>query len=126
MMMSSPENSGQVTGSRIGPVEPVRAEEPLDVGIQGGGDELDDILKLNNKTSSRIIMGDDAYVAQNGELYDCFGEINNNNGSLKDSLMWWSNEFDAKSALSTTSTSSHVHTQEGTMMFQDYELGYIL
>ncbi|KAI4335445.1 hypothetical protein L6164_014089 [Bauhinia variegata] len=75
--------------------------------------ELDDIL--NNRTT--------CYIPQEDQMaeFDCFREIN---GS-KESLMWWSNDFDGKSASSNSwdSTATPVlQTDPG--MFQDYELGY--
>lgn len=122
--ISSPERSGPVTGTGTVPVESSRVDQEFDMGIHAQGDELDDILNR-----SRIIMGD--YVTQQEQQtaeYDYFGEMN---GSSKDSFMWWSSDFDAKSASSnswdspTTTRATHVlHPEEG--LFQDYELGYIL
>ncbi|KAF7806619.1 DNA binding / transcription factor [Senna tora] len=120
-----------------------QVEDRFDMGIhddqvsalQG---ELDNILNNNNNNNnnnnkSRIIMSD--YMAQQEHRveyeYDCFGEINVV-GSSKDSLMWWSNDFDAKSASSsswdsTTTAPHHVLHSDQEKMFQDYEgLGYIL
>ncbi|KAM0986103.1 hypothetical protein ACFX13_013571 [Malus domestica] len=50
--------------------------------------------------------------------FDCFKEMN----VSKDSLVWWANEFDAKSASSDSWDSTSILHSQG--MFQDYELGY--
>ncbi|XP_015579086.2 transcription factor MYB36 isoform X2 [Ricinus communis] len=68
---------------------------------------------LSNKTSG--------FVSQEDQIteFDCFREMN---GS-KDSLVWWSNDFETKSASSNSWDSTSVLQSEG--MFQDYhELGY--
>ncbi|KAJ6857175.1 transcription factor MYB36 [Populus alba x Populus x berolinensis] len=67
---------------------------------------------LNNKTSGLTAPGD-----QIGE-FDCFKEMN---GS-RDSMNWWSNDFETKSASSNSWDSTSVLQSEG--MFQDYQLGY--
>ncbi|KAG6740785.1 hypothetical protein POTOM_056254 [Populus tomentosa] len=67
---------------------------------------------LNNKTSGLTAPGD-----QIGE-FDCFKEMN---GS-RDSMNWWSNDFETKSASSNSWDSTSVLQSEG--MFQGYELGY--
>ncbi|KAG6739762.1 hypothetical protein POTOM_057377 [Populus tomentosa] len=67
---------------------------------------------LNNKTSGLTAPGD-----QIGE-FDCFKEMN---GS-RDSMNWWSNDFETKSASSNSWDSTSALQSEG--MFQDYELGY--
>ncbi|XP_021276766.1 transcription factor MYB36 [Herrania umbratica] len=72
--------------------------------------ELDEFL--NNKTAG--------YAPQEDQMteFDCFKEMN----GAKDSLIWWSNDFDAKSASSNSWDSTSVLQSSG--MFQDYELGY--
>ncbi|XP_022731077.1 transcription factor MYB36-like [Durio zibethinus] len=73
--------------------------------------ELDEFL--NNKTAS--------YAPQEYQMadqFDCFKEMN---GS-KDSLIWWSSDFDGKSASSNSWDSTSVLQSNG--IFQDYELGY--
>ncbi|EOY31764.1 Myb domain protein 36 [Theobroma cacao] len=72
--------------------------------------ELDEFL--NNKTAG--------YVPQEDQMteFDCFKEMN----GAKDSLIWWSNDFDAKSASSNSWDSTSVLQSSG--MFQDYELAY--
>ncbi|KAJ4827779.1 hypothetical protein Tsubulata_021251 [Turnera subulata] len=72
---------------------------------------------LNSKVSD--------FMEQENQIgeFDCFKEMN---GS-KDSLTWWSNDFEAKSASSANSwdSTSVLHQPEG--MFQGYEeLGYNL
>ncbi|KAI4344384.1 hypothetical protein L6164_011618 [Bauhinia variegata] len=76
--------------------------------------ELDDIL--NNRTM--------CYNPQEDQMaeFDCFREIN---GS-KESLMWWSNDIDTKSASSNSWDSATPVLQTDHGMFQDYELGYNL
>lgn len=60
------------------------------------------------------------FMAQEDQMaeFDCFKEMN---GS-KDSLIWWSNDFETKSASSNSWDSTSVLPSQG--MFQDYELGY--
>lgn len=130
--ISSPESSAPVIATGASPVDSGRVEW-FDMGpdqVSALQAELDDML---NNNRSRL-MGD--YVAQQEEHtaeYDCFGEMN---GSSKDNLMmWWSGDFDAKSASSksnswdstaTTTTINPPVLQQDEGMFQDYELGYIL
>jgi myb proto-oncogene protein len=73
--------------------------------------ELDDFL--NNKTV--------AFVPQEDQIteFDCFKEMN---GSKDDSVMWWSNDFETKSASSNSWDSTSVLQSQP--MFQDYGLGY--
>ncbi|XVE98731.1 hypothetical protein REPUB_Repub03eG0133500 [Reevesia pubescens] len=73
--------------------------------------ELDEFL--NNKTAGYAPQGD-----QMADQFDCFKGMN---GS-KDSLIWWSSDFDAKSASSNSWDSTSVLHSNG--MFQDYELCY--
>ncbi|XVF70051.1 hypothetical protein PTKIN_Ptkin11bG0130400 [Pterospermum kingtungense] len=74
--------------------------------------ELDEFL--NNKTVGYAPQED-----RMADQFDCFKEMN---GS-KDSLMWWSIDFDAKSASSNSWDSNSVLQNNG--MFQDYDqLGY--
>ncbi|XWS70926.1 hypothetical protein CRYUN_Cryun03dG0092400 [Craigia yunnanensis] len=72
--------------------------------------ELDEFL--NNKTAG--------YAPQEDQMaeFHCFKEMN---GS-KDSLIWWSSDFDAKSTSSNSWDSTSV--LQSHEMFQDYELGY--
>ncbi|XP_015876104.3 transcription factor MYB36 [Ziziphus jujuba] len=85
--------------------------------------ELDSIL--NNKAAAAV-----NFVTQQQQQGDqmgaadfdyCFKEMN----VSKDSLMWWSNDFDSsKSASSNSWDSNSVLQSDG--IFQDYELGYNL
>ncbi|RDX82056.1 Transcription factor MYB36 [Mucuna pruriens] len=89
------------------------------VGLQQLGalqNELDDIL--NNRTMGYVPQ-EDHHMA---EFEYCFREMN---GS-KDSLIWWSNDSDAKSASSNSWDSSTTPALLTQGMFQDYELGYSL
>ncbi|KAH7569364.1 hypothetical protein JRO89_XS06G0151200 [Xanthoceras sorbifolium] len=70
---------------------------------------------LNNKTIGYTAQEDDQ-ISQ----FDCFNAVN---GS-KDSLIWWANEFDSKSASSNSWDSTPVLQSDG--MFLDFELGYNL
>ncbi|XP_062164197.1 transcription factor MYB36-like [Alnus glutinosa] len=106
---SSPDNSmAFITGNN--PADGLELQSNIggreDSGFQA---ELDDFL--NNKNV--------AFVPQEDEIteFDCFKEMN---GS-KDNLIWWSNDFDTKSASSNSwdSTTSVLPSQQ---MFQDYEL----
>ncbi|ONI27485.1 hypothetical protein PRUPE_1G089700 [Prunus persica] len=76
--------------------------------------EFGDIL--SNKSVAYTPQQEDDQIAE----FDCFKEMN---GS-KDSLVWWANEFDAKSASSNSWDSTSVLQSQG--MFQDYELRYNL
>ncbi|XVE80018.1 hypothetical protein DITRI_Ditri14bG0105000 [Diplodiscus trichospermus] len=73
--------------------------------------ELDEFL--DSKTAGYAPQAD-----QMADQFDCFKEMN---GS-KDSLIWLSNDFDAKSASSNSWDSASVLQPNG--MFQDYDLGY--
>ncbi|XP_059461978.1 transcription factor MYB36-like [Corylus avellana] len=79
--------------------------------VSGFQAELDDFL--NNKTV--------AFVPQEDQIteFDCFQEMN---GSKDDSVIWWSNDFETKSASSNSWDSTSVLQSE--QMFQDYGLGY--
>lgn len=75
--------------------------------------ELDDFLNDKNV----------AFEPQEDQIaeFDCFKEMN---GS-KDSVVWWSNDFETKSGSSNSwDSTSHLHESDQ-QMFQDYELGYI-
>ncbi|CAL8990705.1 unnamed protein product [Prunus brigantina] len=76
--------------------------------------EFGDIL--SNKSVAYTPQQEDDQITE----YDCFTEMN---GS-KDSLVWWANEFDAKSASLNSWDSTSVLQSQG--MFQDYELRYNL
>ncbi|CAB4262306.1 unnamed protein product [Prunus armeniaca] len=76
--------------------------------------EFGDIL--SNKSVAYTPQQEDDQITD----FDCFTEMN---GS-KDSLVWWANEFDAKSASSNSWDSTSVLQSQG--MFQDYELRYNL
>ncbi|XP_021893135.1 transcription factor MYB36 [Carica papaya] len=78
---------------------------------------LDDFLNNKNLCSGFASQVDQDQI---GDEFDCFKEIN---GSSKDSLVWWSNEFDTKSASSNSWDSTSVLGSDHGM-FQDYELGY--
>ncbi|KAB2626021.1 transcription factor RAX3-like [Pyrus ussuriensis x Pyrus communis] len=69
---------------------------------------------VNNKCFGLAAQQEDDQIAE----FDCFKDIN----VSKDSLEWWANEFDAKSASSNSWDSISVLHSQG--MFQDYELGY--
>ncbi|KAK7347694.1 hypothetical protein VNO80_22233 [Phaseolus coccineus] len=93
-------------------------EQTNNVGFQQLGalqTELDDIL--NNRTMGYMPQ-EDHQMAE----FDCFREIN---GS-KDSLIWWSNDSDTRSASSNSWDSSTTPALLTQGMFQDYELGYNL
>ncbi|XP_020225437.1 transcription factor MYB36 [Cajanus cajan] len=94
-------------------------EQTNNVGLQQLGalqTELDDIL--NNRTMSYGVPQEDHDMAG----FDCFKEMN----SSKDSLIWWSNDSDTKSASSNSWDSSTTPGLLTQGMFQDYELGYSL
>lgn len=76
--------------------------------------ELDDIL--NNRTMGYL---QEDQMAE----FNCFREMN---GSKDSSMIWWSNDSDAKSASTSSwdSSTTPVLLPEG--MFQDFELGYSL
>ncbi|XP_022756539.1 transcription factor MYB36-like [Durio zibethinus] len=87
--------------------------QPINEAIQPVSNfqaELEEFF--NNKTAG--------YTPQEDQMaeFDCFKEMN---GS-KDSLIWWSSDFDAKSASSNSWDSTSVLQSNG--MFRDYELGY--
>ncbi|KAL9326000.1 hypothetical protein ACSQ67_006645 [Phaseolus vulgaris] len=93
-------------------------EQTNNVGFQQLGalqTELDDIL--NNRTMGYMPQ-EDHQMAE----FDCFREMN---GS-KDSLIWWSNDSDTRSASSNSWDSSTTPALLTQGMFQDYELGYNL
>ncbi|OMO49749.1 putative r2r3-myb transcription factor [Corchorus olitorius] len=81
-------------------------------GVSNFQAELDELL--NSKTSGYAPVQQEDQMAE----FDCFKDMN---GS-KDSLIWWSNDFDAKSASSNSWDSTSVLQSNG--VFQDYELGY--
>ncbi|OMO91506.1 hypothetical protein CCACVL1_07094 [Corchorus capsularis] len=81
-------------------------------GVSNFQAELDELL--NSKTSGYAPVQQEDQMTE----FDCFKDMN---GS-KDSLIWWSNDFDAKSASSNSWDSNSVLQSNG--MFQDYELGY--
>lgn len=83
------------------------------VEVQAFQSELDDFL--NNKTMVFVPQEDQAV------RFDCLREIN----SSKDSVIWWSDDFDTKSSTSNSWDSTSV-LQTHEHMFQDYELGYHL
>lgn len=71
---------------------------------------------LNNNKAVGFTAQEENQIAQ----FDCFNALN---GSDKEGLIWWANEFDSKSASSNSWHSTPaIHQSEG--MFQDYELGY--
>ncbi|KAE9602405.1 hypothetical protein Lal_00049569 [Lupinus albus] len=72
--------------------------------------ELDDIL--NNRTVGNYLQQEEE---QNMAEFDCFRDMDDSKDNI--SLIWWSNDSDAKST-------TPVLMSEG--MFQDYELGYSL
>ncbi|XP_041021680.1 transcription factor MYB36-like [Juglans microcarpa x Juglans regia] len=90
-------------------------EQPNVLGVEVSAfqSELDDFL--NNKTM--------VFVPQEDQVagYDCLREIN----SSKDSVIWWSNDFDRKSSTSNSWDSTSL-LQTDQPMFQDYELCYNL
>lgn len=77
--------------------------------------ELDDII--NNRTLGYLPQED--HMAE----FNCFREMNDSKDS---SMIWWSNDSDAKSASTSSwdSSTTPVLLPEG--MFQDFELGYSL
>ncbi|TKY54602.1 Transcription factor RAX3 [Spatholobus suberectus] len=111
------------SGSNSNPMHPSLApraeavEQINNVGLQQLGalqTELDDIL--NNRTMGCVPQEDHGMAG-----FDCFREMN---GS-KDSLIWWSNDSDTKSASSNSwDSSTPALLTQG--MFQDYEMGYSL
>ncbi|KAK9213447.1 hypothetical protein WN943_002835 [Citrus x changshan-huyou] len=71
---------------------------------------------LNNNKAVGFTAQEENQIAQ----FDCFNALN---GSNKESLIWWANEFDSKSASSNSWDSTPaIHQSEG--MFQDYELEF--
>lgn len=88
----------------------INDHQPVSSSFQG---EFGDIL---NKPVGFTPQQEDDQIAE----FDCFKEIN----VSKDSLVWWANEFDSKSASSNSWDSTSVLQSQG--MFQDYELGYNL
>lgn len=86
--------------------------------------ELEDILNGDEGAVTFLPKGDHVHDHQMGDEFDCFKEMNN---VSKDSLIWWSNEFDAKSSSSNSwdSTSAaldhHHHHQSNNGMFHDYD-----
>ncbi|KAF2317157.1 hypothetical protein GH714_012879 [Hevea brasiliensis] len=104
-------NGNNVTESSMG----ARADavEQSEVAIQPVSTfqpELEDII--SNKASGFVSHEDQ--IAE----FDCFKEMN----VSKDSLIWWSSDFETKSASSTSWESTSVLQSDG--MFQDYELTY--
>ncbi|XP_059461597.1 transcription factor MYB36 [Corylus avellana] len=97
----------------IGNNNPADGIEQSNAGreVSGFQAELDDFL--NNKTV--------AFVPQEDQIteFDCFQEMN---GSKDDSVIWWSNDFETKSASSNSWDSTSVLQSE--QMCQDYGLGY--
>ncbi|GMY35422.1 transcription factor MYB36 [Fagus crenata] len=88
--------------------------EQSNAGIQASAFQAELDVFLNTKTVDFVPQEDQ--IAE----FDCFKEMN----VSKDSMLWWSNEFDAKSAsLNSWDSTSVLHSQQ---MFQDYELGYNL
>ncbi|XVF34259.1 hypothetical protein REPUB_Repub18cG0043800 [Reevesia pubescens] len=88
---------------------------PINAGVQLVSNfqaELDAFM--NNETAGYAPQED-----QIADQFDCFKEMN---GTSKDSLIWWSSDFNAKSASSNSWGSASVLQSNG--VFQDYELGY--
>ncbi|KAL5549068.1 hypothetical protein UlMin_004299 [Ulmus minor] len=78
--------------------------------------ELDEIL--NNQTVSFMSQGD-----QQMNEFDCFKDMS----ASKESLMWWCNAFEGKSASSNSWDSSSSAALQSNGMFHDYDqLGYSL
>lgn len=117
--VGSGSNNNPIMQSSLAPRSEA-VEQNNSVGIQQLGalqTELDDIL--NNRTMGSVAQEHHHdYVAG----FDCFREMN---GS-KDSLIWWSNDSDTKSASSNSWDSSTTPGLLSQGMFQDYELGYSL
>ncbi|KAK7388477.1 hypothetical protein VNO78_23293 [Psophocarpus tetragonolobus] len=93
-------------------------EQTNNVGYQQVGSlqtELDDIL---NYRTIAYVPQEDNQIAE----FDCFKEMNDS----KDSLIWWSNDSDTKSASSNSWDSSTPTALLTQGMFQDYELRYSL
>lgn len=82
--------------------------------------ELEDILNGDEGSVSFLPQG---HGQQMVDEFDCFKEMNN---VSKESLIWWSNEFDAKSSSSnswdsTSAALDHHHHQSDNGMFHDYD-----
>ncbi|PON97967.1 MYB transcription factor [Trema orientale] len=87
--------------------------------------ELEDILNGDKGSISFLPQGDHDHDHQVGDELDCFKEMNN---VSKDSFIWWSNEFDAKSSSSnswdsTSAALDHHQSSIGTHngIFHDYD-----
>ncbi|XP_065850881.1 transcription factor MYB36 [Euphorbia lathyris] len=79
--------------------------------------ELENFL-ISNKESG-FVVGQEVQIGE----FDCFKEMNGCNN--KDSLGWWSNEFDQTRSVSSNSWDSTCAVQPDSQgLFQDYELGY--
>ena len=99
--------------------EAIHVQTNNNVGFQQLGalqNELDEIL--NNRTMGYVPQEDHDMASG----FDCFREMNDS----KDSLIWWSNDSDTKSASSNSWESSATPALLTQGMFQDYELGYSL
>ncbi|CAJ2649724.1 unnamed protein product [Trifolium pratense] len=97
--------------------EGVEMKSSTNEGIQQLENELDEIL--NNRNINTTTMEDE---------FDCFRDINNNDGS-KDvqSMIWWSNDSgETTKSGSSNSWDSSTNLMQDQGMFQDYELGYTM
>lgn len=104
-------NGNNVADSSMGVrVDAVEQSDAANQPVSTFQPELENFI--SNKTSG--------FVSQQDQFaeFDCFKEMN----ASKDSLIWWSNEFETKSASSTSWESTSALQTEG--MFQDYELSY--
>nr|URY18989.1 MYB protein [Zanthoxylum bungeanum] len=79
--------------------------------------------ELENFVNNNKAVG---FTAHEDDQIGQFDGFNAMNGSNKDSLIWWTNEFDSKSASSNSwdSTPADLHHQSSERMFKDYEIGY--
>ncbi|KAG6649108.1 transcription factor MYB36-like [Carya illinoinensis] len=102
------------SGTFVPKADGIEHESIAGIEVSAFQAELDDFL--NNRTGGFVSQDQDHQMVE----LDCLKEMN----SSKDSMIWWSNDFDTNSATSNSWDSTSVIQSE--KMFQDYELGYNL